>query len=67
MSAPQPLATPVQVAEWLQITPERLSKLRKTGRGPRFIKLGREVRYAWRDVHEWCAVNRADRTAGDGR
>lgn len=58
------LATPAEVAEWLQVSTERLSKLRKTGRGPKFIKLGREVRYAWGDVHSWCAGNRTERTEG---
>lgn len=56
---PRPLAKPEDVAEWLQVTTERLSKLRKTNRGPRFIKVGRDVRYAWKDVHEWAAGNRA--------
>jgi predicted DNA-binding transcriptional regulator AlpA len=57
------LATPEQVAEWLQIKPERLSKLRKTGRGPRAIKVGRAVRYAWPDVHAWA---NAQREPGNG-
>lgn len=52
------LATPIQVAEWLQITPARLAYLRKMNRGPRSIKVGRDVRYAWQDVHAWCAANR---------
>lgn len=59
-----PLATPEQVAEWLQVTTERLSKLRKTGKGPKFIKLGRDVRYAWADVHTWCNSNRSAATGG---
>jgi len=62
VSAPtpsRPLATPLEVAAWLQVTEERLSKLRKTGKGPVYIKLGRSVRYAWLDVHRWCDGNRA--------
>lgn len=66
MTAPQPLATPEQVAAWLQKDPAYLAKLRKTGRGPHFIKIGRDVRYAWRDVHAWCDRHRHERTAGDG-
>ena len=53
------LATPDQVAEWLQVPAERLSKMRKHGKGPSYIKVGRTVRYAWLDVHRWCEVNRA--------
>lgn len=57
-----PLAKPEEVAEWLQVTEERLKYLRKTGNGPKFIKVGRDVRYAWADVHAWCAGNRAATT-----
>lgn len=57
-----PLATPAQVAEWLQIDTEKLSKLRISGTGPTFIKIGREVRYAWLDVHKWCDQNRRNST-----
>lgn len=56
------LATPEEVAEWLQVTTERLRVLRKTGRGPQYIKLGREVRYVWKDVHAWCLANRQTST-----
>lgn len=55
-------ATPAQLAEWLQVTPEKLRKLRQTERGPKFVKVGREVRYAWSDVHAWCAKNRTAST-----
>jgi hypothetical protein len=59
------LATPEEVAAWLQVPVERLARLRKTGGGPHFIKLDRVTfRYAWRDVHEWCAGNRASSTPG---
>ena len=59
----KPLATPDEVAEWLQVPVERLSKLRKTGGGPVYIKVGRSVRYAWIDVHRWCDGNRTTATA----
>lgn len=55
-------ATPEQLAEWLQVPVERLRKLRKTGGGPKYIKVGRSVRYAWSDVHAWCAGNRTEGT-----
>lgn len=66
VQAVKPLATPDEVAEWLQVPVERLSKLRKTGKGPTFIKVGRTVRYAWLDVHRWCDGNRAPSTAPSG-
>ncbi|WP_104136594.1 AlpA family transcriptional regulator [Cryobacterium sp. Y62] len=59
MAAKMPLATPAEVAEWLQVTVDRLSKMRKAGKGPNYIKVGRTVRYAWLDVHRWCEGNRA--------
>jgi hypothetical protein len=52
------LATPEQVADWLQIPVERLHGMRKRRKGPKFIKVGRDVRYAWADVHSWAAANR---------
>ncbi len=57
------LAKPEQVAEWLQVSPDKLRKMRRPGAdGPKFIKVGREVRYAWSDVHAWCAKNRTAST-----
>lgn len=57
-TAPRGLATPEQVAEWLQISADHLAYLRKHRRGPKSIKVGRAVRYAWVDVHAWCTANR---------
>lgn len=61
---PKPLATPDEVADWLQIDTNRLAKLRVAGNGPLFIKIGRDIRYAWADVHKWADQQR--RTATDG-
>jgi hypothetical protein len=61
-----PLATPAQLAEWLQLDTDALSKLRISGKGPKFIKIGREVRYAWADVHAWCDALRKGSTS-DGK
>lgn len=50
-------ASPEDVAEWLQLGkegPRKLRKMRAAGVGPRWIKVGRDVRYAWSDVHTWC-------------
>ncbi|MDJ1115335.1 helix-turn-helix transcriptional regulator [Microbacterium dauci] len=54
-------ATPEQVAEWLQLGKagtQKLRKMRREGNGPKFVTIGREVRYAWADVHAWCAARR---------
>lgn len=60
-------ASPAEVAEWLQLGPGGLKKLQRMraadrkratrgepAEGIRFIEVGREVRYAWMDVHAWC-------------
>ncbi len=64
-------ATPAELVEWLQLGDGGLKKLQrmraedrklvKAGlppKGPRFMEIGREVRYAWADVHAWCASGR---------
>lgn len=54
-------ATPLEVAEWLQLGRygvRKLREMRAERTGPGFVKVGREVRYAWTDVHAWCASRR---------
>lgn len=54
-------ATPDQLSEWLQLGPQgprKLRMMRKTNEGPAFIQVGREIRYAWADVHAWCKARR---------
>jgi len=61
--------TPAQLAEFLQTTTDRLYDMRSKGTGPRFIKVGREVRYLWPDIKVWLAANTytstSSRQAGD--
>ena len=55
-------ATPEQLAEWLQLGPggiQKLRRMRRDGTGPLFVPVGREIRYAWVDVHAWCAARRS--------
>jgi hypothetical protein len=67
MSDRRAWATPEQLAEWLQLGEtvdkgiRKLREMRAKRTGPKFITMGREVRYAWVDVHAWCAAER-DRT-----
>lgn len=53
------LATPEEVAEWLQVPVDRLKRWRKERRGPAYMRVGRDVRYAWADVHRWCLASRS--------
>lgn len=50
MTVPMPLAKSLEVADYLQISTDTLARLRGQGDGPRYVKIGANVRYAWRDV-----------------
>lgn len=64
MSAAERLATPRQVAEWLQCSERTLRRKRDRVRagdaaaGPPWIEQGRSIRYSWLDVHKWAASHR---------
>lgn len=54
MSEHRPLGEPVEVGEYLGGIPVRtLGQWRYLGKGPRWIKVGRHVRYRWSDVEAW--------------
>jgi Helix-turn-helix domain len=54
MAAREPLATPEEVAAFLGDIPKHtLEVWRSQGKGPRWRKVGRHVRYAWPDVDDW--------------
>lgn len=44
-------------AELLNLGQSTLVKLRNSGKGPRFSKLGRSVRYAREDLKAWASAN----------
>jgi predicted DNA-binding transcriptional regulator AlpA len=48
-----PLLHPGQVAKLLSVSLSWLAKSRMNGTGPRFIKIGRAVRYATSALHEY--------------
>jgi excisionase family DNA binding protein len=51
---PEPLATTEEVAAVLRDVPKHtLEQWRSQGRGPKYIKVGRHVRYRWADVNAW--------------
>jgi excisionase family DNA binding protein len=47
------LLTTEQAAEYLQLSPKQLVQWRYFGRGPRFLKAGRAVRYRLSDLDAW--------------
>lgn len=44
-------------AEFLNVGQSTLAKLRASGAGPRFRKLGRSVRYTQEDLEAWANAN----------
>lgn len=50
------LAEPKQVANYLQVPVKTLAQWRYLGTGPRFVRIGRFVRYRWADVEKWLAA-----------
>lgn len=57
------LVTPKQLAERFGTTTSRLAQDRYMGRGPRFVKLGRTIRYTETDIQAWIDANTHERTA----
>ena len=51
------LWTPQEFAAFAKITTDAASKLRITGNGPPYVKLGRNVRYFPGDVAAWLKQN----------
>lgn len=61
LEKPSAWASPTQLAAWLQLTGDaerQLRQMRKKGTGPKFVRIGREIRYAWADVHAWANSKR---------
>lgn len=60
------LDTPA-AAKFVGLSYSTLTKLRLTGGGPRFLKLGRSVRYRTTDLAEWLADKARMSTSDNGR
>ena len=48
--------TALSAAEYLHVSPSTLAKRRVDGTGPRFIKVGRSVRYRRVDLDNFMAI-----------
>ena len=53
--APDPLLSPEDVSDWLQIPVGTLYQWRYRRRGPNGIMVGRHLRYRRSDVESWLA------------
>jgi hypothetical protein len=52
-TAPAGKATPEELADYLKKPLQTLANWRWLGKGPKFTKVGRDVRYEWADVYAW--------------
>ncbi len=50
------LLEPAEVAESLRIPEKTLAQWRYLGKGPRFVKVGRFIRYRLVDIEAWLAA-----------
>lgn len=48
---------PQEVADYLLTTAQNLAKMRWQGRGPRYTRVGKAIRYRWDDVDAWLEAN----------
>ena len=60
---PEKIVSTEEVAAYLGLAPITLAKMRTTGGGPRYLKLGRAVRYRMADVQQWALEQRHSHTA----
>lgn len=51
--SPERLLTTQEVATWLDVHPHTLYQWRRSGRGPRPLRVGSNVRYRASDVEAW--------------
>lgn len=60
---PETLATGAQVAELFGVPEKTLTEWRCRGIGPKYLKIGRYVRYRWPDVDAWLSTRETDKGA----
>ena len=63
----QPLLTQKQCAELLRLSERTLERLRVSGTGPKFVRMGRSVRYRQSDVEAWTASRVVGSTSEEKR
>jgi excisionase family DNA binding protein len=57
---PRRMATPAEVAEYLQVPVKTLYRWRYAGEGPPAYRVGRHLRFHWSDVEGWLASRGTD-------
>jgi predicted DNA-binding transcriptional regulator AlpA len=64
-SIDDPLYTPEETARKLKMGPSWLAKLRMRGTGPRYVKLGRAVRYPESAIRDYLKARTRTSTSQD--
>ena len=54
------MLTPKELAKYLGVATHTLSTYRMCGTGPKYIKLGRVIRYKFNDVLDWIDEKSAE-------
>jgi len=60
---PERLINEIEAAELLCQSVRTIQKWRVTGYRPQFYKIGRSVRYRWREIVEWIDDRRRSHTS----
>jgi predicted DNA-binding transcriptional regulator AlpA len=60
------LINQILAAERLNLAPNTLAKWRVTGAGPKFVKIGRAVRYDPADLDVWLNTRKVQSTSEGG-
>ena len=60
------LFTESSLAKYLECTAAALRRMRREKRGPRWVRVGRLVRYPRRWVEEWLQANEGGGQQGEG-
>jgi excisionase family DNA binding protein len=55
------------IAQLLKISERTLERLRESGGGPGYFKIGRLIRYSRSDVESWLAARLRDSTSDAGK
>jgi len=55
------LMTPAEVSEYLSVPAGTLANWRYQGHGPRYLRVGRHIRYLADDVHDWVLTQASSR------
>jgi predicted DNA-binding transcriptional regulator AlpA len=56
------LMTEQQASKFLELSPKTLQKYRMQGGGPKFIKIGRKIRYRRKHLDEWLETRTFENT-----